>query len=169
MSLGINTDNFYKYITTLSLASTIYFFSFDQSHTIPLNKHMTNTNLSIAELAADIGFLKGEILDYKELKTDSYNTIDYCYHHDNDSSEVISYFIQNNYALSNEEITKYNDINYEYAKRVFKLKVIKDSRKSIIKNYRIRTWAFMIFGTISFVIFITSLFFWYKNRNEFDK
>ena len=171
-TIGINTDNFYKFICTISLAATIYCFSFDTIFLEPYNNKTTQLNLEKAELAAEIGYLKGVSSDLFEIIKDTikYGEVTYFYYSKKDTSEFVKYY--SNYKLTKETkliIDSLNEVNRNYAKFRFKANAITQMQNASEKNYFRRELTFWVFGIISFVIFIWSLLKWFYERKEIDK
>ncbi len=92
--LGLLTDNFYKFLTSLSLIAFIYCSSFDLIILAPHNKLMTDNNIETAKLASECGYLKGVSLDLTTIIKDSIKNgnIEYFYNSKKDTSELITYY-----------------------------------------------------------------------------
>ncbi len=171
-NIGLNTDNYYKFICTLSLIASIYFFSFDTLYLEPYNSKMTDINIQTAELASEIGYLKGLSLDFNQLVKDSIKNgyVEYFYFSKNDTIEKIKYYSNFNTSKRIKLIVdSLNKINRQYSKAVFKEKAISDTKRIIEKNNRIKQSIFVILGIISSLIFFYSLRKWYIYRKDIDK
>ena len=171
-NLSISTDNFYKFCTTLSLLSTIYFFSFKHLFLEPYNQRATLDNIEIANLSAEYGYLKGQSLDL----TTSFDSllkngnVQYFYLTKKDTSNIIYYY--STWLLKGNNKTmvdSLNLVNQRFGKVEFKLKALRDTQKVLEENIILEGYISSLLGGISIAIFFTSLFKWYKIRDEIDK
>jgi len=170
-SLGINTENIYKFICTISLLLTVYCFSFDTIILEPHNLKATEFNLQKAEIASELGYLKGVSLDLAEQIKDStrFGEVKYFYY-SKDTTEFIRYYSSlNTTSTAKKVIDSLNKVNRDYGKFVFKSKAISDSQKILEENLNTGKWIFRSLGTLALISFLISLIIWYKNRKEFDK
>lgn len=169
--LGLNTDNFFKFLTTLSLIGTIYFFSFDVLFLEPYNNLVADYNLQKAQIAAEYGYLKGVSLDLTELVKDSLNdrTVEYFYYDSNDTSEFVTYYSSSGTPeKTKRRIDSLNLINKEYAKVLFKSIALSETQIALERNLDIKQWLFLFLGLICLITFLIAVSLWHKYRKEID-
>lgn len=170
--LGIVTDNFYKFLTTLSLVAFIYCSSFDTLFLSPYNEQIIKNNIETARLGAEKGYLTGLSKDLTTLIPDTLRekNIAYFYTDLKDTSDFVFYYC----TLTQDSHTKQildslNRINKLLAQSTFTIKTIQDSNKTLENNIIVKGWLMNIFGVISLLTFLFGLNNWYKLRTVIDK
>lgn len=170
--LGLNTDNFYKFLTTLSLLAFIYCSSFDTLFLSPYNKLIIENNIQTSKLGAEEGYLKGVSKDLTTLVPDSIrkNNIAYFHYNYRDSTDLCYYYCSINLERYNKEIVdSLNLINKQLAEKIFIIKTIEDANLVHEKNIKVRGLIMNIVAIISLLIFLFGLCQWYILRKEIDK
>jgi len=171
-NIVISTDNFYKFLTTLSLLSFIYCSSFDTLFLSPYNNLIIENNIQSSKLGAERGYLKGISMDLTTLIPDSIakRNIYYFHYNTKDTTEFCFYYCSINLDKYNKKnIDSLNLINKQLAEKIFILKTIEDANIVHEKNVKMRGWIMNIVAVVSLIIFLFGLYKWYKLRNKIDK
>ena len=170
-NIGLLTDNFYKFLTSLSLIAFIYCFSFDTLFLAPHNKMMTENNLKTAKLSSQYGYLKGVSSDLTMFIKDSIkkNNYKYAYNLPNDTSKFTYYSSILLHDQTKLLVDSLNTINQKLSECSFELKVYNHTIKTHQKNLKIKKWILTFGGSISFLIFLFGLSKWYHYRKLIDK
>lgn len=170
--IGISTDNFYKFLTTLSLVSFIYCSSFDTLFLNPYNKQVIENNIKTSQLGAEKGYLIGVSKDLTTQLPDSIKKNNLVYFHFNvkDTSDFSYYYCSINIDKSLKKIVdSLNLTNKKLAEKMFVIRTIEDANTVNEKNIKIRGFIMSALAIISFITFLIGLWKWYKLRNEIDK
>ena len=171
-NLGIATDNFYKYLTTLSLVAFIYCSSFDTLFLYPYNKLMTEHNIELAKLDAERGYLSGVSEDLMLLIPDSVQDkrMRYAFIGSRDTSEIAYYYSSILLDSTTKKIVdSFNIIQKKWAEKTFIIGTIEEVNMEHEANVKSRYYIMLIFGIISFIFFCFGLFKWYSLRHKIDK
>jgi hypothetical protein len=171
-NIGIDTNKFYKFTATVSLAVLIFCLSFDTIFLEPYNEKATDLNIQKAELASEIGYTLGLIKDLESGILDSTKNgyIEYFYYTNKDTSELIRYYSRLNNNFENQKnIDSLNKLNYQQAKNIFKDLVISNRQKVLETNIKVKQIFIFIIGFISICVFLLSMSRWYLERESIDK
>jgi len=173
-NIGLDTSNFWKFICTLSLLAFVFCLSYEPLFLAKYNNEMNLLNEKKAKLAAKNGFYLGLTKDlYEEVKDSLKNgDIKYFYYTKNNKidkntnnqhQDTIQYYSNQFTSKSiKAKIDSLNKLNYNYAEGVFLSKSYTDTQNALEKNIAQRSGITLIFGILSFITFIWSLFKWYK-------
>lgn len=169
---GITTDNFYKFLTTLSLVTFIYSSSFDSLFLAPYNKQIIDNNIETSKLGAEKGFLTGISMDLTTQLPDSVkeHNIAYFYFNRKDTSDYGYYYCSLKIDSSTKQIVdSLNRTNKNLAEKIFLIKTIQDTNKTLENNIKVKEWIMNFVGAISLITFLIGLYKWYKLRETIDK
>lgn len=169
-NLSIPTDNFYKFLTVLGLASAIFSFSSPITLLEPHNNFMYESNLKKSILGADYGFLSSQIDDLERLLPDTVlKNVSFYFYAENDTSEHIKYYGLRYDSTLNKRLDVINKLYYEKAKAEFQSLSITETQKIKRKNNRLSRFSLEVLGWFSILITILGLVMWIKHQKSLDK
>ena len=167
--VGISTDNFFKFITTVSLLIVIYCVSFDTLFMQPHNNQIVRNNIMTAELSAKYGYSTGLLLDLEAEIRDSINMseitdkLEYYYWDDKSKSESFRYYRTTGMdRISKKLLDSLNNINSRTAGYNFRLEAIESHNRVIEKSIGITKALITIIGIAFFIIMLWGLTRWYN-------
>ena len=172
----INSSSFYKFVCTASLVACVYCASYDSLFLTPYNENKNENYLELAELHADFGYYHGmsnqqydQIKDSLVRGQSLYPRINLT--HDESPERVSYYYILPTIKDENTKtlVDSLNKISRLYAVAMVKSHVLRNQNIVLEKNIHIREWITLVFGILSFLVFVWSLRRWYKERGVIDK
>ena len=170
--IGIFSDNFYKFLTSLSLIICLYCTSFDILFIRPHDALMEERNMQLARLSAEAGYLRGVSNDLTQLIEDSikYGKDAYWYTGPQDTSIKIFYYSTADLDVKTKELAdSLNLINWKLASANFQTTSLESAIHSSENQILYQYWISLIIEIISFIVFIFGLFKWYRFRKSIDK
>ncbi|ACU07599.1 hypothetical protein FIC_01149 [Flavobacteriaceae bacterium 3519-10] len=177
-NIGLDTSNFWKFICTLSLLVFAFCLSYEPLFLAKHNQEMNLLNENKAKLAAKNGYYLGLTKDlYEEVKDSlKHGDIKYFYYSKSNKTEkdinnqhrdtILYYSNQFSSKPIKEKIDSLNKLNYNYAEGVFLSKTYTFTQNALEKNIAQRSCITLIFGILSLITFIWSLFKWYKSEHK---
>ncbi len=167
--VGISTDNFFKFITTVSLLIVIYCVSFDTLFIQPHNNQIVKNNIITAELSAKYGYNSGLLLDLEAEIRDSINIDDitdklsYFYWDEKSKSESFRYYRTSGMEKNNKRLLdSLNLISSKTADYNFRLEAIESHNRAIEKSLKITRILITIIGIVFFIVMLWGLRKWYN-------
>ena len=172
-NIGIDTNNFYKFVCTTSLILSIYFFSCYSIYWDKYNDKIFNYNFQNIELICEKGYFDGISIDLTNLLKDSLTSInEYGCYYPAENATIIStgYYTTTNLNDTLKILTdSLNNVNKACISLEYKITELDHFLRNMERDFIVQRFLFVFLGFLFLITFFIGLVFWYKNKEKIDK